>query len=212
MSRKGSWITLKFRSVLDVVRVSRFQSSYGGLQRQTPIMSPAKVGSGYWMNPGLQFFSTNNSNSSTNANGDLKDVKVTPQASTSAIFTFPSWLRWVLGSILSLLLPFWKHNWEKLQRIEGEAEVVIEEVEKVAHVVEKVATVVEKLSEDIAEKLPEDGKLKEAALVVEHASKQIVHGAQLTEEFIHKVEELENDLDDLESLVEPVIDKIVKKE
>lgn len=64
---------------------------------------------------------------------------------------------------------------------------MVEEAEKVAEVVEKVATVAEKASEDVAEMLPEDGKLKKVALGVESAAKQVAHGAQLTEEFIHKV-------------------------
>ena len=66
MSRRGSWITL--RSVVDVVRASRFQSSYGGLQRNSPFVSAARVESSYWISPGLHFFSTN-SKTSTNANG-----------------------------------------------------------------------------------------------------------------------------------------------
>lgn len=69
----------------------------------------------------------------------------------------------------------------------GEAEFVIEEAEAVAKVVEKVAKVAEKVSEDVAEMLPEDGKLRKATLVVEHASKEAAHDAQLTQQFIHKV-------------------------
>ncbi|KAK7363105.1 hypothetical protein VNO77_05235 [Canavalia gladiata] len=212
MSARGrSWITLKFRSVLDVVHATKFQSSYVGLRRNRPIVSSAWIKRDYWIHPGLQFFCTD-TNTSTDAKG-IKNVKVQSEAPapTSKIFTFPYWLRWVLGTVLSLLLPFWKQYWEKLQIIEGEAEVVAEEVETVAKVVEKVAAVAEKVSEDVAEMLPENGKLKKAALVVEHASEQVIHDAQLTEEFIHKVEELKNDLDDLETFVEPVIDKIVKK-
>ncbi|RDX77912.1 hypothetical protein CR513_41878 [Mucuna pruriens] len=211
MSRRGSsWITQKFRSVVDIVRATKYQSSYVGLQRNRPIVSAARTERGYWMHPGQQFFSTN-SNISTNAKG-IKDVKVQPDAPAPAskIFTFSNWLRWVLGIVLSVLLPFWKPYWGKLQRIEGEAELVVEEVEVVAKVVEKVAMVAEKVTEDVAEMLPEDGKLRKAALVVQHASKQAAHDAQLTEEFVHKVEELKNDLDDLEAFVEPVIDKIVK--
>lgn len=69
----------------------------------------------------------------------------------------------------------------------GKVVFVIEEVEKVAGVVEKVAIVAEKVSEEVAEKLPEDGKLKKAVLVVESVSKHAAHDAQLTKEFIHKV-------------------------
>lgn len=78
-------------------------------------------------------------------------------------------------------------NWDETLHSE-EAVVVVEEVEKVAEVVEKVAEVAEKVSEDVAEMLPEDGKLKKVALVVENASEQAAHGAKLTEDFIHKVQ------------------------
>ncbi|XP_039689702.1 uncharacterized protein [Medicago truncatula] len=190
MSTRGSWITLKFRGVVDVVRASRFQSSYGGLKRNSPIVTTTRVESRNWnRNPGLQFFSTK-SNTSTNANR----------------------VKWIVCSLLSFMLPLWSQSWGKLERIEGEAEIVIEGVEKVAEVVEKVATVAEKVSEDLAETLPEDAKLKKVAVVVESASKQAVHGAQITEEFIHKVEKVTNDMEELESFVEPLIDKIVKKQ
>ncbi|NP_001236514.1 uncharacterized protein LOC100500336 [Glycine max] len=210
MSNRGSsWIALEFRGVVDVIRASRYQSSCVALQRNRPIVSAARTERGYWMHPGQQFYSNN---TSTNPKG-IKDVKAQPEAPAPAskIFTFfPHWLRWVLGMVLSLLLPFWKSYWRKLQIIQAEAEFVVEEAEAVAKVVEKVATVAEKVSEDVAEMLPENGKLRKAALVVERASKEAAHDAQLTEEFIHKVEELKNDLDDLEAFVEPVIDKIVK--
>ncbi|XP_004504826.1 uncharacterized protein [Cicer arietinum] len=210
MSTKGSSITMKFKGVVDVVRASRFKSSYVGLQiqRNIPIVSQARLESSYWMQHSLQFFSTKN-NTSTNANR-LKKDEVQPEAPAS-ISTFSSWFKWALCSLLSLVLPFLRYNWRKLQRIE-EAVVVVEEVEKVAEVVEKVAEVAEKVSEDVAEMLPEDGKLKKVALVVENASEQAAHGAKLTEDFIHKVEEVTNDMEDLESFVEPIIDKIVKKE
>ncbi|PNX79562.1 hypothetical protein L195_g035548 [Trifolium pratense] len=209
MSTRGSWITLKFRGVVDVVRASRFQSSYGGIKRNTSIVSTARIESSYWMQPSMQFFSTKRK-ISTNANR-LKNDEVQPEVPASKISAFSSWVKWVLCSLLSFMLPFWSQYWGKLQRIEGEAEIVIEGVEKVAEVVEKVANVAEKISEDVAEMLPEDGELKKVALVVETASKQAAHGAQTTEEFIHKVEEVVNDMEDLESFVEPVIDKIVKK-
>jgi hypothetical protein len=69
----------------------------------------------------------------------------------------------------------------------GEAEIVIEEVEIVAEVVERVADVVEKVSAKASDKLPENGKLQKAALLVERVSKEAVHDAELTKDFIHKV-------------------------
>lgn len=67
MPTRGSWLTMKFRTVVDAVRISRFQSSYGRLKRNIPIVSAARVERGYWMYPRMQLFSTN-SNKSTNAN------------------------------------------------------------------------------------------------------------------------------------------------
>ncbi|XP_058760716.1 uncharacterized protein LOC131634054 isoform X1 [Vicia villosa] len=210
MSTKSSWMTLKFRGVVDVIRASRFQLSHGGgFKRNTPIVTVSKVGNSYWMQPGIQFFSTKR-NTSTHANR-LKNDEAQPEAPDSKIFAFTSWVKWVLCSLLSFMLPFWRQNWAKLQRIEEEAEFVIEEAEKVAEVIEKVAEEAEKVSENIAEKLPEDAKLKKAALVVENVSKQVAHDAQITEQFIHKIEEVADDIEDLESFVERVIDKIVKK-
>ncbi|MED6106572.1 hypothetical protein PIB30_005556 [Stylosanthes scabra] len=210
MSRRGSWITL--RSVVDAVRSRRFQSSYDGLQRSNAIVSAARAESTYWMSPSLRFFSTNTNTKTSTSNGS-KDVKVQPQSPSTSIFvSFPHWLKWLLGSVLGLLLPVWKNYWGKLERIEGEAEIVAEEFEVVASVVEKVATVAEKVSEDVAEMLPEDANLKKVAMLVEHASEQLARDAQLAQQFMHKVEKVKNDLDDLETFVEPVIDKIVKKE
>ncbi|XP_030539304.1 uncharacterized protein LOC115747322 [Rhodamnia argentea] len=108
---------------------------------------------------------------------------------------FPPWVRWVMGSMLSLLIPYWKLKWDKLQQIEGEAEEVIEDAEIVAEVVEQVATVAEKVSAQVADKLPDDSKLKEAALFVEHVSEATAHDAHLTENFIHKVDELKQEVE-----------------
>lgn len=65
--------------------------------------------------------------------------------------------------------------------------MVAEEVESVAEVVEKVAIKAEKMSSEVANKLPENGKLKETALIVEHISKEAAQDAQLTLDIIHKV-------------------------
>ena len=72
--------------------------------------------------------------------------------------------------------------------------MVVEEVDKVAKVVDKVATVAdkvatvtEKVSGDMANILPHNSKLKEAALLVEHIAKVTAEDAELAEQFIQKV-------------------------
>lgn len=59
--------------------------------------------------------------------------------------------------------------------------------------------------------LPENGKLKETALLMEAVSKATVHDAKLTQDFIHKVDAVRHDIDDLETMVEPVIEKLAQQ-
>ncbi|KVH93402.1 hypothetical protein Ccrd_004547 [Cynara cardunculus var. scolymus] len=89
----------------------------------------------------------------------------------------------------------------------GKVEEVVKEAEEVAEVVEKVASTTEKLSAEVAEKL-QKGQMKEIALEVEHVSSVAAKDAQMTQDFIHKVGDLKQDLKNLETMVEPVIDKI----
>lgn len=123
------------------------------------------------------------------------------------IFT---WIKWVLGSIIPLTFSFWKQKWNNMLKLEGKVEEVVTEAEEVAEVIEKVASKTEKLSAEVAEKL-DNGELKQVVLMVEHASSVIAKDAQMTEAFVHKVGDLKQDLTDLETMVEPVIDKIEHK-
>ncbi|KAL2936809.1 Suppressor of lethality of KEX2 GAS1 double null mutant protein 1 [Bienertia sinuspersici] len=107
------------------------------------------------------------------------------------------WFKMLLGSMFSLLLAFWAPKWTTLLKIGGEAELVLKEVEQAAEVVEKVGTVVEKISEEVADQLPNDNKIKEAVLVAEHISQEAVKDAHIAEEIIHKVERVKQDLEDI---------------
>ncbi|KAL9417308.1 hypothetical protein AB3S75_040313 [Citrus x aurantiifolia] len=199
-------------------RASSINNSKGHIPRVTV----AKLRHGYSMHQGLHLISSNGESwrkqdthmaksGMNNINGMNNNNPPVPTPAPSK-FNFSLWAKWILGSILSLLLPFWKQKWEKLKQIEGEAEIVIEEVEKAAEVVEKVATVAENVSAEVTEKLPDHTKFKDAALFVERVAKETAHDAQLTENFFHKVDEVKQDINDLEKLVEPVVDKFVEEE
>ncbi|XP_010518257.1 PREDICTED: uncharacterized protein LOC104793566 isoform X1 [Camelina sativa] len=137
------------------------------------------------------------------------DSKMQPSP-PSQWFNFPSWGRWVIGSAMSLVLSFWNNKRiQKLKRIEVEAGLVVEGVEAVAEMVEKVATATDEMAEAMAEKLPEKSKMKQVALVLEHISEVAAHEAHLTQDFLHKVEKVTQDLDDLEQMIEPLINKKV---
>lgn len=83
-----------------------------------------------------------------------------------------------LHDLTILVLHFWCSD---------EVEKVAETVEDVAEIVEDVAEAVEKISSDVADSLPENGVLKDAALWIEHASKEVAEDAKQTLDFIHKV-------------------------
>ncbi|KAK4438141.1 hypothetical protein Salat_0148300 [Sesamum alatum] len=125
-------------------------------------------------------------------------------------FGFSNWLKWLLGAAVSLLMPFWKNKWDYLLTLGGEAAKVAEEVEVVAEVVEKVATAADKALTGVANQLPDKSKLKEAAKVMEHVSNVAAHDAQFIENIIEKVGDVKQDLEELETLVKPIVDKMVQ--
>ncbi|OMP07495.1 hypothetical protein CCACVL1_01292, partial [Corchorus capsularis] len=55
-----------------------------------------------------------------------------------------SWKFWLLGMLMSVVLPFWRGKWGPLMKIKQEVETIIDTVEAVTDVVEKVAEQVEK--------------------------------------------------------------------
>ncbi|XP_072978702.1 uncharacterized protein [Typha angustifolia] len=131
---------------------------------------------------------------------DQSDKKPKPSPLPSRLPIF-SWARWAFGSILTILLPLWHNKWMALLQIESEVEMVAGAVENTAEVVEKVATMTEKLSSDVADRLPEDTKLKEAAVFVERASKEVAEEAQLAQDIIHKVDKL---VEEVETFLDPI--------
>lgn len=81
-------------------------------------------------------------------------------------------------------------------------------MEEAAEVAALVASKTENVMAVIAVKLPENSLLKEAAVAIENASAVVAKDAQFTCNFIHKVEDVEQDLKDLEKMVEPFIEKV----
>ncbi|KDP40933.1 hypothetical protein JCGZ_24932 [Jatropha curcas] len=219
MSGRGSsWGSCSLRNFLQLIYKYRAFSSYNVcLGHHSNSIVAKKIGDGYSMHQGLQMINASGGtwkNLDTNMSklkDDIDMVRPPVSPPNPPRINIGSWMKWVLGSVLSFFLPLLKPKWEKLKRIEGEAEIVAEEVESVATVVEKVATVAENISADMAEKFPENGKLKKTALVIEKVSKATAHDAELTKDFIRKVDKLKHDFEDLETVVEPVIEKLIPK-
>ncbi|KAF4366745.1 hypothetical protein F8388_020107 [Cannabis sativa] len=98
---------------------------------------------------------------------------------------------WVLGLVISLILPFYRNKWGPLLSIKRKVDMAVNTVEAVAEAVEKVAEKVEDIADDIADNLPDNGKLKDAVLFIEKVAHETAKDAHLLDDFIEKVEELE---------------------
>lgn len=188
----------------------RFNATYSSqLQGVHGVVPTTRIGYGGSASPGLRFISSGEyripNKTDQEKNEASKVVPVEPAPSKPNLF---SWAKWLLGSILAIFLPFGKENWDRFRRIEGEVEKVAEEVEEAAEVVASVASKTENVMAGVAGKLPENSLLKEAAVAVENASAVVAKDAQFTSNFIHKVEDVEQDLKDLEKMVEPFIEKV----
>ncbi|KAK9110975.1 hypothetical protein Scep_018494 [Stephania cephalantha] len=98
-----------------------------------------------------------------------------------------SWKNWVLGTLISIILPFWRHKWAPLLALKKEVVMVVETIDVVTEVVEKVAEGVEEIAHSVAESLPDGEGLQKVACLVEAAAKKVAQEAHVADEFIHKV-------------------------
>ncbi|CAM0957081.1 unnamed protein product [Alopecurus aequalis] len=116
---------------------------------------------------------------------------------------FFTWARLAIGSVVAVTAPFVHFKWASFLRIQSEVDMVKDMAETAAEVVEDVAGVAEKVSAELAGQLPEDGRLRHAAVLVEHASKEVAEEARLAQDIIHKVDEIE---EEVKAMIEPIID------
>ncbi|KAG1342315.1 hypothetical protein COCNU_05G005440 [Cocos nucifera] len=130
--------------------------------------------------------------------------RVKPSGRGLPLPNIPIWARWVLGSIVCLALPYYKRILRIEDGVEKAAETILETVEKVAEITEEIAS-------DVADALPGGTSLKEAALKIENIADQIDKDAEKAEAFLHKVDQIEEQVD---ALVEPIIEKgeLIEKE
>ncbi|KAL4649440.1 hypothetical protein ACB092_01G013900 [Castanea dentata] len=117
------------------------------------------------------------------------------------------WYLWIVRLIVSSILRFFGIKFGPLLKLKQEVDAVVETAEEVVEVVEKVAEEVDKVAEEISEHLPEGGKLRATAKIIEKVAERTAKDAQLVEDVIDKVEAVEKEV---ESLIDPVIDQVKK--
>ncbi|XP_011016870.1 PREDICTED: uncharacterized protein LOC105120399 isoform X2 [Populus euphratica] len=115
------------------------------------------------------------------------------------------WKGWVLGMLISIILPFCRSKWGPLLLIKDKVEEVVEIADHVADIVEEVAEEVGKVAEEVADHLPEGGKLQEVATFVENVAKETAKDANVVDEIIEKIK---NQVEELEKEVEEEVESL----
>ncbi|KAK6923801.1 hypothetical protein RJ641_010001 [Dillenia turbinata] len=110
---------------------------------------------------------------------------------------FHGWKQWMVGMVLSILLPSFKYKWGPLQVLKNKVDTAMETVETVSEVVEEIAEKVEKVADEIGDKLPEDAKLKDALESVESLAREAAKEAELAKQLIDQVQEKEKEVEEL---------------
>ncbi|KAM1074057.1 hypothetical protein FF1_019104 [Malus domestica] len=106
-----------------------------------------------------------------------------------------SWKTWIVGLMLTIIIPSLRHKWGPLLALKSKVDTAVDTVESVTEVVEELAEQVEKVAEQVEDKLPEDAKLRDAMESIEHLAEEAVKKAELAKDVIHKVEEVEEEVE-----------------
>ncbi|XP_059637162.1 uncharacterized protein LOC132279250 isoform X1 [Cornus florida] len=102
---------------------------------------------------------------------------------------------WILGVVITAILPFLSHKWGPLFKLTKEVENAVETADDVTEAMENIAEQVEKVADEIGDELPEGGRLQKAFAYVENKAKKAARDAHSVEQFIDKVEALEEEVD-----------------
>ncbi|XP_076924139.1 uncharacterized protein LOC143586482 [Bidens hawaiensis] len=99
---------------------------------------------------------------------------------------------WIVGMVLTFVLPFFTHKWGSLLLPKNKVDQKIETTEHVVKIVEHAAERADKVLDSITEDLPKDSQLKKALEFVDEIAEGVAKSAHVADEIINKVEEAED--------------------
>nr|GEU71850.1 ribonuclease H-like domain-containing protein [Tanacetum cinerariifolium] len=105
---------------------------------------------------------------------------------------------WVVGIVLTFVLPFFTHKWGPLLLLKNKVDTVVNTAEYVVETLESVATKVDNVIDRITDDLPVDSKLRKSMVALDELVEGVAKAAHIADDIIDKVEEVE---DKLESLI-----------
>ncbi|KAK4417110.1 hypothetical protein Salat_2536500 [Sesamum alatum] len=118
------------------------------------------------------------------------------KASASPNNPFSSWQKWLLGLLLTVILPALGYKGGLFLNLKSKIDNAIETVEHVTEVVEEVAEEAEKIVEEVEEKLPGDSQIKEALESLDDLARKAVLEAKKAEDVVHKVKDAEEEIEE----------------
>lgn len=104
---------------------------------------------------------------------------------------------WIVGIVLTFILPFFTHKWGPWLLLKSKFDQKIETTEHVVKAIENVAERVDKVIDSITDDLP-DSNLKKALEHLDEIAEGVAKSAHAADDIIIKVEEAE---DKIESLI-----------
>ncbi|KAD6119540.1 hypothetical protein R6Q59_025542 [Mikania micrantha] len=113
-----------------------------------------------------------------------------------------SWKNWVIGILMTFIVPLFTTKGGPIKLLMQKVEEIVETAEHITEVVEAVAEKVDKVAEELGDRLPEGSEIKKTLDFIEHVAERVEKDAQNAGEFIDKVQEME---DKIEELMEPIL-------
>lgn len=104
---------------------------------------------------------------------------------------------WIVGLVLTCVLPFVARKWGSLALLKNKVDSVMETTEHVMETIEAVAKGADEIIDEITDGLPKNSKLKERMEAIDDMIEEVAKGAHIANEIIDKVEETEEKFESL---------------
>ncbi|KAL0365932.1 UNVERIFIED_CONTAM: hypothetical protein Sradi_3483300 [Sesamum radiatum] len=122
-----------------------------------------------------------------------------------------TFLNWILGVVLAMILPLVSNNKKGplLIKLKNEVDSRVEEIEEMAETVENVAEAVDKAIDQIADHLPKDqAKLRKVMHIVEDVAEKTAKNAHILGDIIDELQEIEEKV--AKSVVQSLREQAIK--
>ncbi|KAI3726265.1 hypothetical protein L1987_66062 [Smallanthus sonchifolius] len=104
---------------------------------------------------------------------------------------------WIVGIVLTFVLPFCTHKWGPLLVLRNKVDNVVNTAEYIMETIEAVAEKVDDVIDNITDDLPKDSELRKRLEAIDVVVEGVAKSAHVANDIIDKVEEVEDKLGSL---------------